>query len=332
MKWFKGLLIALLVAATAHIAVTDTVVKRDPSSGDAPVGATYITQTANATLSAEQALNSLTANRLLRNTTGGVLVNSILSDDGTNVTLVSGKLIMPPGTAAAPTISPSDSSTSGLYFDTGNATFSLNGTRSIGFTAGTLEIFSNVGLLRMGTTADVELGREAAAVFQMGSDSSAPIAQTLKGPDGSGINIAGGNFTLAPGRGTGTGAGGSYIIATAPAGVTGSSQNALITRLTVDSTGLITLADAVNFTFNATTGTKFGTATTQKLAFYNATPVVQQVAITANPAAAPAGGTGTTAGAWDTAANRDAAIVTINDLRTRVSDLETRLKSYGLLP
>ena len=33
------------------------------------------------------------------------------------------------------------------------------------------------------------------------------------------------------------------------------------------------------------------------------------------PAAAPAGGTGATAGAWDTAANRDAAITTINDLR-----------------
>ena len=34
------------------------------------------------------------------------------------------------------------------------------------------------------------------------------------------------------------------------------------------------------------------------------------------PAAAPAGGTGAAAGAWDTEANRDAAITTINDLRT----------------
>ena len=33
------------------------------------------------------------------------------------------------------------------------------------------------------------------------------------------------------------------------------------------------------------------------------------------PAAAPAGGTGAAAGGWDTAANRDAAITTINDLR-----------------
>lgn len=33
------------------------------------------------------------------------------------------------------------------------------------------------------------------------------------------------------------------------------------------------------------------------------------------PAAAPAGGAGAAAGAWDTAANRDAAIATINGLR-----------------
>lgn len=44
---------------------------------------------------------------------------------------------------------------------------------------------------------------------------------------------------------------------------------------------------------------------------------------TAIPAAAPAGGTGATAGAYDTAANRDAAITTINGLRTNVTNLQT---------
>ena len=37
----------------------------------------------------------------------------------------------------------------------------------------------------------------------------------------------------------------------------------------------IQLADAVNFILNATTGTKIGTATNQRLAFWNATPIVQ---------------------------------------------------------
>lgn len=38
----------------------------------------------------------------------------------------------------------------------------------------------------------------------------------------------------------------------------------------------LTMADAANVIINTSTGTKIGTATTQKLAFYNSTPVVQQ--------------------------------------------------------
>lgn len=54
-------------------------------------------------------------------------------------------------------------------------------------------------------------------------------------------------------------------------------------------------------------------------------------ALTAVTAAAPAGGTGTVAGAWDTAANRDAAIAALNNLRTRVTEIETALKALGIL-
>lgn len=46
-------------------------------------------------------------------------------------------------------------------------------------------------------------------------------------------------------------------------------------RFTIGTAGSFTIADANNFIFNATTGTKLGTATTQKLAFWNATPIVQ---------------------------------------------------------
>ena len=38
----------------------------------------------------------------------------------------------------------------------------------------------------------------------------------------------------------------------------------------------LTMADNTNVVLNATTGTKIGTATSQKLAFYNSTPVIQQ--------------------------------------------------------
>jgi hypothetical protein len=45
--------------------------------------------------------------------------------------------------------------------------------------------------------------------------------------------------------------------------------------LSVSNAGVITPIDGGNFVLGATTGTKFGTATTQKLAFYNSTPIVQ---------------------------------------------------------
>lgn len=45
------------------------------------------------------------------------------------------------------------------------------------------------------------------------------------------------------------------------------------------------------------------------------------------PTAAPVGGTGTTAGAWDTATSRDAAIATINGLRTLSLELQTKLNA-----
>ena len=64
----------------------------------------------------------------------------------------------------------------------------------------------------------------------------------------------------------------------------------LTTQITVESTGVtfaenvtfsegITFADAKNIVLNTTTGTKIGTATGQKLGFYNATPVDQPAAV-----------------------------------------------------
>ncbi len=68
-----------------------------------------------------------------------------------------------------------------------------------------------------------------------------------------------------------------------------------------------------------------------KLGFFNATPVVKPAALTATVAASPAGGTGSAAGGWDTAAHRDAAITLINNLKTRVDELETKLRALGIL-
>jgi hypothetical protein len=68
-------------------------------------------------------------------------------------------------------------------------------------------------------------------------------------------------------------------------------------RATIDSSAF-TLADAVNIAVNATTGTKIGTATSQKIAFWNKTPIVQPT--TAITGAARVGGAGTTVTTTDT--------------------------------
>lgn len=77
----------------------------------------------------------------------------------------------------------------------------------------------------------------------------APISSgvaEVHGSRGSGTNVAGSDVSLSGGEGTGTGAGGSVLIRTASAGATGATLNPLVTRVTVDSTGLVTLADGLS--------------------------------------------------------------------------------------
>ena len=80
-------------------------------------------------------------------------------------------------------------------------------------------------------------------------------------------------------------------------------------RIRIDSAGDITIADTGDFIFNASTGTKFATATTQKMAWWNATPVVQGAAV-----ADASGG-----------ATIDA------EARTAINTLLARVRTYGLL-
>lgn len=81
----------------------------------------------------------------------------------------------------------------------------------------------------------------------------------------------------------------------------------------------LTIADGKNIILDTTTGTKIGTATSQKLGFFNATPVVRPTALTAADASTVDG----TYGA------EEAAVIA--NLRTRLGELETKLQALGLL-
>jgi hypothetical protein len=97
--------------------------------------------------------------------------------------------------------------------------------------------------------SDTFLTRRAAANFRFGlADAAAPVAQTLSVQSvvAGTTNIAGANLTITGSQGTGTGAGGSIIFQVAPAGSSGTAQNALATALTIASTTDATFANAVN--------------------------------------------------------------------------------------
>jgi hypothetical protein len=106
-----------------------------------------------------------------------------------------------------------------------------------------------------------------------------------------------------------------------------------------------TLGDGQNIALGTTTGTKVGTATTQKLGFYNSTAVVQpasanQAAVTTTTGAAVAatGSTNSSPYGYTTSAQADAIVTNVNTLRvdvlalaTLVNQLRSELVTLGLI-
>lgn len=90
---------------------------------------------------------------------------------------------------------------------------------------------------------DAFIERLAAGSFRFGApDAAAPAAQSLgvQNVVAGTSNTAGANLTISGSQGTGTGVGGSIIFQVAPAGSTGSTQNALSAALTLNSAKLAT--------------------------------------------------------------------------------------------
>jgi hypothetical protein len=61
----------------------------------------------------------------------------------------------------------------------------------------------------------------------------------------------------------------------------------------------------------------------------NGKPISAAVALTKTASNSPAGGTGTAAGGFDTAANRDAAIAAINNNAAAITEIQNILKQFG---
>ena len=87
--------------------------------------------------------------------------------------------------------------------------------------------FSTTNAERMRITASGNV------VVGSGEGTATLAGNTMRGPSAAGTNIAGGSFTVAGGAGTGTGSGGNITFKTALTGITGSSSNAFMDRMSI---------------------------------------------------------------------------------------------------
>jgi hypothetical protein len=215
---------------------------------------------------------------------GGTMVGNILATDNTYDIGASGanrfrtayfgtsldvptanvttKVLNANGNAGAPSYSFTSDSDNGMFLVGSNSLgLAAGGTENIRLSA--TDNWFKRNLMYLGSGADLALVYEGAAILQLGSDGATPIAQLFKAMDGTGSNIAGSNLLIAGGRSTGSSAGGSLIFQTSPAGGAGVGVNALVTALTITSTGAATFAGTVTlptpFTLGATSVTSTGT-------------------------------------------------------------------------
>lgn len=117
--------------------------------------------------------------------------------------------------------------------------------------------------------------------------STTAASVTIRTTGGSGSNNAAGIFTIRTGASTGTASTATLRFQTGTVLASGSTAQTMVSRL-IFSQGAVTTdastatwADALDFVFGTTTGTKIGTATTQKIGFWNATPLAQQTTASA---------------------------------------------------
>jgi hypothetical protein len=110
----------------------------------------------------------------------------------------------------------------------------------------------NTAFFAIGGSSDTILSRRNTANLRFGAaDAAAPVAQTLSVQSvvAGTSNTAGANLTITGSQGTGTGAGGSIVFQVAPAGSSGTAQNALVNALSLASTGNLTLGASGNGLF-----------------------------------------------------------------------------------
>lgn len=190
-------------------------------------------------------------------------LQSQINGGGYNNTLAvtsGGQVLLTAGSAAAPSLADSGG-TSGLRILSSRILFSGAGNDFFDFTTSALKVLRGVSFSWSSSSSsvvsaqDLILRRNAAAdLAHGGADAASPVAQidSRQNVVGGTSNTAGVSQTYNGSRGTGTGTGGAFIWQIAPAGTSGTSQNAFAEAFRITGEGAITFPSTI--TIGGTTG------------------------------------------------------------------------------
>lgn len=126
-------------------------------------------------------LSGLTNNTILKATSSSTVGDSLFTDNGTNVTLSSGKLIVPAG--SNPGLAASNNINTGLTLSNTNAMVVLNGSNACTFSSTLL--YSNLGLKLPASTKTGTYGMSTQDAFLFADATSAGFTITLPAASGS---------------------------------------------------------------------------------------------------------------------------------------------------
>lgn len=128
------------------------------------------------------------------------------------------------------------------------------------------------GALYLGGLGTVITG--ATNTVQIGATGSSPSAQCIKGPNGSGTNIAGGKVSLCAGQSTGSATPAVLALQSTAAGSSGTTAQTLVDVMLVRNSQLIEFASGV--ILNGTgAGFRLGSTTSTPIGFWGKSPVAQ---------------------------------------------------------
>lgn len=139
-------------------------------------------------------------------------------------TATAGTVLFGNGTQAAPAISFSADSDTGMYKNGADVTFSVNNSNKF-------HVSADAGAV--------------VAIGNQGGSSGSPVSGTLRATAGGGTNNAGANLTIEGGNSTGNAAGGYVAFRTAAAGASGSTANTLAERMRITADGLTQINRAI---------------------------------------------------------------------------------------